>query len=466
MFFPRMLASAALASVSLAGSVAFPALCDKFDAAVSSSSFVKCGVAPERWSEYEEPQPGAIITVGKEDDVAKIVQVANAFKVEYLVQSGATGWADTFTLGRTGIIIDVSQLKSISFNKDKTQVTFQSGVLIEDLVGAAYNNDARVATGTCNCVSVLGAGLGGGVGRGTGMYGLGSDQLLKVNLVDANGKKVTVTPTSNPDLWWALNGAGPNFGIVTSVVYKSYPMPQDQNTAWTGLLPYDSSKLEQVIAAIDKLDFEPEMQLDFYFTQGQLAVLPFYLGSEEQGRKKFASILDIGPLADDTAVIPFNTWNAAGDMFCARGGRKPAYTANMQTLDPTAWRNAWNDYLSFYQTYPEANQTTILTECYSTAKNLEIGGAKSAYPWRDIKCYAIVIPWYTSPSLDVQANDFAKRLRHLWYNSSGTSASSYVNFAHGDEPLSNIYGGSLAKLQRLKKQYDPKGKFNEWFPLS
>lgn len=433
MLFLRAIATAALAGVSLAASISFPAFCDKLEEAVSSSSSVKCDPTierrrvsgpVERWSEYEAPQPGAVVTIGREDDVALVVQVANAYNIEYLVQSGANGWADTFSLGRYSVLIDVSNLKSISFSNDKTEVTFQSGVLIQGLVEAAWNNNARVATGTCNCVSVLGAGLGGGLGRGTGLYGMGSDQLLKVNLVDANGNKVTVTPTSDPDLWWAINGAGPNFGIVTSVVYKSYPVPQAQNTAWTGLLVYDPSKLEQVIAAIDQLKLEPEMQLDFYFTQGLLAVLPVYIGSEAQGRQKFSSILDIGPISDGTAVIPYNTWNAAGDMFCARGGRKPAYTANLQTLEPKAWRDAWNQYLSFYQAYPEANQTTILTECYSTGKNLQIGGAKSAYPWRDIKCYAIVIPWYTSSSLDGPANDFASKLRSLWYGSSGTGPSS------------------------------------------
>ncbi|KUI59748.1 hypothetical protein VP1G_06965 [Cytospora mali] len=433
----------------------------------SSNSTIQCGEKDVRWSDYAAPQPGAIVTIGSEDDVAEAISVANKLDIPFLIQSGGNGWADTFTLGSNGVVLDVSQLKNISFNEDRTEVTFQTGVTIKEIVTAAWDNNARVATGTCNCVSVLGAGLGGGIGRGTGLYGLGLDQLISVNYVNGNGKKSTVTPESDPDLWWALGGAGANFGVVTSVVYKSYPVPQANNTAWTGALFYNETQIEDVVSAINNLTLEAEMQLDFYFTAGQVLALPFYIGSEEIARQKFASLLDIGPLADDTEVIPYDTWNAAGDTFCADGGRKPAYATNLKTMDPTAWRSVWNEYISFYNEYPEANATTILTECYSTAKSLEISSSQSAYPWRDIKCYNNIIPWYTHASLDAAANEFGQKTRSYLAASAGTdSFSAYINFAHGDEALSSIYGDSLPKLKTLKAKYDPKGRFNQWFPLS
>lgn len=42
----------------------------------------------------------------------------------------------------------------------------------------------------------------------------------------------------------------------------------------------------------------------------------------------------------------------------------------------------------------------------------------------------------------------------------------YINFAHGDETLEEIYGESLPRLQVLKKQYDPHNRFDQWFDLS
>lgn len=211
--------------------------------------------------------------------------------------------------------------------------------------------------------------------------------------------------------------------LKTSVVFASYPIPQANNTAWTGVLTYDTSQIEAVIEAINKLTLEPEMEIDFYFTGGQVLALPFYVGSEEDGRQKFASILSLGPLTDQTEVIPYDTWNAAGDSFCIDGGRKPAYATNLKTMDPVAWRNIWNEYSSFVAAYPEANETAILAECYSTSKSLEIGGlGRSSYPWRDIKCYGIAIPWYTGSSLDEEANKFGQAARSHWAASAGTPA--------------------------------------------
>ncbi|KAG8170295.1 hypothetical protein KVR01_001040 [Diaporthe batatas] len=451
---------------------AFPrpaSLCDRIRTEavprLSPKSTVQCNVENERWSEYAIPKPGAIITAGTEDDVAVTVAFSKRNNIKFLVQSGANGWANTFNIGPEDVVIDTSGLKAISFNAERTQVTFQAGVLIQDLVNAAWENNARVSTGTCNCVSVLGAGLGGGIGRTQGLYGHGVDQLLSITYVDANGRKSTVTAKSDPDLWWAFAGAGPNFGIVTSVVFKSYPVAQADNIGWTGSLVYSDSQLEDLIVAMDNLELEPEMQLDFTFTQGAVILIPFYIGGEEAAREKFAPLLDIGPLVEDTTMLPYNSWSSGADSFCVKGGRKPSYGVNVQDLSPTAWRNVWNEYASFTAQHAEANLTTILSECYST--DYATSNPNTSYPWRGTKCYVTIIPWYTNPALDGEANQFGQNIRSYLSSSSGLGQlSSYINFAHGDEPLSSIYGDSLSRLQKLKRKYDPSKRFNQWFPLS
>jgi FAD/FMN-containing dehydrogenase len=42
---------------------------------------------------------------------------------------------------------------------------------------------------------------------------------------------------------------------------------------------------------------------------------------------------------------------------------------------------------------------------------------------------------------------------------------SYINFAHGDESLEDIYGESLPRLRELKKKWDPENRFNQWFAI-
>ena len=70
---------------------------------------------------------------------------------------------------------------------------------------------------------MMGPGLGGGHGRYQGLYGLISANLVNLNVVLADGSEVRVNETSHPDLWWGMQGAGHNFGIVTSFEMKIYP---------------------------------------------------------------------------------------------------------------------------------------------------------------------------------------------------------------------------------------------------
>lgn len=74
--------------------------------------------------------------------------------------------------------------------------------------------------GSCSCPGVVGATLGGGVGRYQSLHGLIIDALVSVRLITASGEIVIASETSNPELFWGIRGAGANFGIVTSATYK------------------------------------------------------------------------------------------------------------------------------------------------------------------------------------------------------------------------------------------------------
>ena len=294
-------------------------------------------------------------------------------------------------------------------------------------------NDVRLSTGTCNCVGVLGAILGGGLSRTMGLYGTGVDQLISMNVVTSSGALVQVDASSNLDLWWALRGAGANFGIVTSATVRSYPIPAANNVAWTGFVTYTPDKIEAIVGAINDLDLKAEMEIDFYFaTTGppsftpSVLVVPFYVGNATAGRAAFASIFEVGPASDGTAEVPYNQWNAGSSTFCVKGQRKPAYGASMNRLDPTAWRTIWNNYLEFLKN-PDTGSSIVLIECYSTYKALSIPSSSSAYPFRNVSCHATALPWYSSSSLDEAANVFGEKTRDLWRLTDGLASNiSYV----------------------------------------
>src|SRR6185437_2603055 len=57
-----------------------------------------------------------------------------------------------------------------------------------------------------------------------GRCGLACDNTLAYSLVTADGELLTVTADEHSDLFWALKGAGGNFGVVTSMTYRLHPV--------------------------------------------------------------------------------------------------------------------------------------------------------------------------------------------------------------------------------------------------
>ena len=78
------------------------------------------------------------------------------------------------------------------------------------------------ATSSASCVGIVGSTIAAGVGNLQGLHGLLIDSLLSVRLVIASGKIVTASAKENSNLFWAVRGAGSNFGVVTSATYKVY----------------------------------------------------------------------------------------------------------------------------------------------------------------------------------------------------------------------------------------------------
>ena len=74
---------------------------------------------------------------------------------------------------------------------------------------------------------MAGASLGGGIGFYSSMFGAISDSLLSIEMVVASGELVTASESHNPELFWAMKGAGANFGVAISLTYKLYDSPNE-----------------------------------------------------------------------------------------------------------------------------------------------------------------------------------------------------------------------------------------------
>lgn len=144
----------------------------------------------------------------------------------------------------TGIEIDLKQLSSVVVNSDGT-ATFGGGTMSKTVTDELWAAGKQTVTGTCECVSLMGPALGGGHGWLQGHHGLVADQFVSMNVVLADGSLTTIDSSS--DLFWAMKGAGHNFGIVTSLTSKIYDI---QYSNWAIVtFTFSGTKVDSVYQA-------------------------------------------------------------------------------------------------------------------------------------------------------------------------------------------------------------------------
>jgi FAD/FMN-containing dehydrogenase len=308
-----------------------------------------------------------------------------------------------------------------------------------------------------------------------GEVGFGVDNIISLRIVTAAGELLTVTQTSHPDLFWALRGAGPNFGIVISITVNAQPATEADRTAYINNLFFSPDKLPEVAQAIQDLPLTPQQRIYLVLTStgpplNEPAVLVtgfLRKGTEETGLVAFKPLYDLGPISNTSVVAGYENWNDANVGFCTRGGRKPAYSTTITSMQPDTWPQIWDLYTEFQA---KGRESAILIERYNLTHAHTMPADSAAFnpALRNTAfAQAVVIPWYADAALDVEASEFGTKVRDIWSDEVDARRNpTYANFAHGDESLEGIYGMSLARLREVKGVWDPKGVFGQWFAIN
>ncbi|KAB8293737.1 hypothetical protein EYC80_009222 [Monilinia laxa] len=435
-----------------------------------------------RYQAYKPPVIRMVVQPGSEADVSKIVKYANANSIPFLTVNKAHGL--TATLGKfNGLQLDMGLLRNIDIQRGGKTAIFQGGTFDGQVIDYLWDKGYVTTTGSCACVGMLGPGLGGGHGRYQGFYGMISDNIVKLNVVLADGSAITVSESSHSDLLWAMKGAGHNFGIVTSFELKIYPRLVDtwyyRNYVWK------QDKLETLFGELNKLHSNTshirELAVN-YGTYGVNASISSteaviwwsftYAGPQKDAQKYFEAFDRIPAESVEDGNVPYSgipdaTGTGLDQPLCAKGYEHVHSTNYLNVWNITTLREIYDLFQSKITEQPLLRGSIVMLEDYSTVGVRAVDSRTSAFPWRDRALLTVTaINFPPNSSLDAYATEWANQNKDLINKGSGLEPATYVNYAAGDEPLDEIYGKGLTRLRSLKARYDPTGKFNYYNPIT
>ncbi len=274
------------------------------------------------WNRSVDSRPAFVAVSAGPADVRAAVRAAREHDLAFAVQStghGAVSPADG------GLLLKTSSMATVAVDPAAQTVRVGPGVLWDQVIAAAAPYGLAPVSGRCSSVGVTGYTLGGGTGWLSRKHGFAADSLLRAELVTAEGQAVVASPLEHPDLFWALRGGGGNFGVVTAMEFRLFPVA----SVYGGMSLYAVSRAAETLAAYrdwaleqpDELNTEvlllklPPSPLIPEPLRGQriLAIRAFYLGSADHGRRLLAPLVAAAgpPLADGFAVRSFADASAA-----------------------------------------------------------------------------------------------------------------------------------------------------------
>ncbi len=171
---------------------------------------------------YAEIRPAVHARCASPADVVDALALARARGLPVAVRAGGHCFAGRSST--TGLLIDLQPLRTIELDGD---LVHAGGGTLQGALYDALAAHGRAFAGGCGPdVGLAGLLLGGGLGILGRTYGFTADQLVAAEVVLADGRVVKCDDTREPDLFWALRGAGGGrFGVVTRFTLRTVPAP-------------------------------------------------------------------------------------------------------------------------------------------------------------------------------------------------------------------------------------------------
>jgi FAD/FMN-containing dehydrogenase len=357
-----------------------------------------------------------------------------------------------------GLMIDLSPMKSIRVDLPAKTVRSEPGVLWGELDRETQAFGLATPGGFVSTTGIAGLTLGGGQSWLASKFGFAIDNLLSVDIVTAKGELMRASLAENDDLFWAVRGAGHNFGVVTSFEYRLHPV----TTVLGGMVLHPFDRAAEVLRFYR--DFSAALPDELTTAAGILtgpdgtllaAVIVCFAGALDEGERVIAPVRRFGPPVADTI------------------GPRP-YTAHQTMLDaafPPGRFNYWKSSLtnrlsddvieaivSYGRRIPSSSSAIVIADFHGAYSR--VGKHQTAYFHRDMQ-YDIVIASSWNDQVESERNhSWTRELFHAIEHHVPHAV--YVNDLdqdEGDERVKQAYGENYTRLAAIKHKYDPTNVF-------
>jgi rhodanese-related sulfurtransferase len=417
--------------------------------------------ARKNWDPHTNRFPKVFVFAQRTQDVANAIKWARENHVPIRARSGRHALETNLSQVNGGIVIDVSEMKKIKLNKKNGTVIVETGNRVGRIANTLAAQGFIAPFGDSPTVGIGGITLGGGIGPLQRTIGLISDNLIELEMVDANGKVIVANKKQNADLLWASRGGGGgNFGIYTRYKFKVRRAPA-KATVFKITWPWN--QFEKVLKAWQQwapsVDTRLGSELNIGPKKGGNVMMEgLFLGSKTEAIRLLKPLTSVGtPTESIIRLLP--------------------YTEAVKFLlppDPVLTQRFSNQFSSGFGKRPFPDKAIKVmrnflekAEANSTAGFffLNWGGAVSrvspkatAFFWRKAKFY---VEWNTSW---IKPSDAARNIaltRNTRRKLQPFIVGSYINVP--DQGIENsgpvYYGANFPRLRRVKAKYDPQNVF-------
>lgn len=236
------------------------------------------------WNRAVDQEVLAVVEAADVNDIINLVKFAARRDLPIATQPsghGATGRASGTILLRT------TCLDQIVIDPAQRTATIGAGIRAGALQAAAAEHGLTGLPGSSPVVTVAGVALGGGLSWFSRSFGWVGDNIRAFDVVDADGLAHHVTSTSDPELFWALQGAGSELVIVTGLQVQLHEAAQlfGGRQLWPAAHARDVAEVFRSMTATapEALNLWLEL-LSFPGAEPMVAIDSTFLGSEDEGR--------------------------------------------------------------------------------------------------------------------------------------------------------------------------------------